>query len=142
MNKIILNKGELNVDITVQGDDAVVTILKMLLELDAVTKVVKPSKKNKYKTPPIWIVECEGCNDFITINRPKIQGNEFKCNKCEGSIQLEGNDLVVTNYTCECGTPHNTTVQTLSKVVNTKCRKCSTPIDLKWNEEKETYYKL
>lgn len=153
-NKIIFNKGNLNAEIFVQEDKSVIQILKLLLNIDGVTKkdiqVVKSQpttskpKEDKpiKKLPPIWIVECEECNDFVTLNRLKNEGDVFKCKKCEGKTNLSDDNTVITNYTCECGTPHTVTIHSLASVINTKCRKCSNPIDLKWNEKKEMYCML
>ena len=156
-NRIVLTKGNLNVDVMVQEGNIVIKVLELLLNLEGVTKEEikveksKPNNKPKEdkvstkpvkKTPPIWIVECEECNDFVTLNKLKNEGDVFKCKKCEGKTNLSDDNTVITNYTCECGTPHTVTIHSLASVINTKCRKCSNPIDLKWNEKKEMYYRL
>lgn len=103
-----------------------------------------PITKSITHNPPIWIVECEECNDYITMNKSKYpHSTHFHCNKCGGNTPLNEEDkLVKTSYTCECGTKHDVMVYSYNKTISTKCRSCKMPIDLMWNDKKKMYVKL
>ena len=107
-------------------------------------KVMKPAPTNTRKSnyPPIWIVECPDCGDFVCLNVSKLDDKVFNCAKCGCKVQLSEDHLVLAQYKCECGTMHSVAVHSLSTIVSTKCRACAMPIDLKWNEKKERYEKL
>ena len=108
-------------------------------------KVMKPKQNTdnrKSKYPPIWIVECPDCGDFVCLNVTKLNDKRFECAKCGCKVKLYEDNLALASFTCECGTPHTVAVHSLSNVVSTKCRSCAMPIDLKWNEKKERYEKI
>ena len=107
-------------------------------------KVMKPAPANTRKSnyPPIWIVECPDCGDFVCLNVSKLEDKVFNCAKCGCKVQLSEDHLVLAQYKCECGTMHSVAVHSLATIVSTKCRACAMPIDLKWNEKKERYEKL
>ena len=107
-------------------------------------KVMKPAPANTRKSnyPPIWIVECPDCGDFVCLNVSKLEDKVFNCAKCGCKTQLNEDHLALAQYKCECGTMHSVAVHSLAAIVSTKCRACAMPIDLKWNEKKERYEKL
>ena len=107
-------------------------------------KVMKPAPANTRKSnyPPIWIVECPDCGDFVCLNVSKLDDKVFNCAKCGCKTQLNEDHLVLAQYKCECGTLHSVAVHSLATIVSTKCRACAMPIDLKWNEKKGRYEKL
>ena len=107
-------------------------------------KVMKPALANTRKSnyPPIWIVECPDCGDFVCLNVSKLDDKVFNCAKCGCKVQLSEDHLVLAQYKCECGTLHSVAIHSLATIVSTKCRACAMPIDLKWNEKKERYEKL
>ena len=108
-------------------------------------KVMKPMNNRdnrKSKLPPIWIVECPDCGDFVCLNTTKLNNMMFECSKCGCKVKLYDDNVALASFNCECGTYHTVAVHSLSNVVSTKCRKCAMPIDLKWNEKKERYEKI
>lgn len=102
------------------------------------TNINKPTVKR----PPIWLIECEHCKGIYTLNRMKNNSDTFKCPSCYEETTLEEDKLVIAKYKCECGTEHNVSIHSLALIVETKCRTCEMPIDLKWNDKKERYEKL
>lgn len=108
-------------------------------------KVMKPANNRdsrKSKLPPIWIVECPDCGDFVCLNTTKLNNMMFECAKCGCKTKLYDDNVALASFNCECGTYHTVAVHSLSNVVSTKCRSCAMPIDLKWNEKRERYEKL
>lgn len=107
-------------------------------------KVMKPAPSNTRKSnyPPIWIVECPDCGDFVCLNVSKLNDKVFNCAKCGCKFQLNEDSLALAQYRCECGTLHSVAIHSLASIVSTKCRACAMPIDLKWNEKKGRYEKL
>ena len=99
---------------------------------------MKEHKSNSF--PPIWVVKCPNCGDFITFNRTKV-GNTFNCAKCGADIDLTDKNVrkAKASYKCECGTPHSLTIFCNDNIVETKCRNCEMPIDLFWNVRRNRY---
>ena len=105
-------------------------------------KEVETTNKPKVRRPPIWLVECDHCKGIYTLNRMKNTSDTFKCPSCHETTPLEEDKLVVAKYKCECGTQHEVSIHSLALIVETKCRACEMPIDLRWNEKKKIYVKL
>lgn len=170
LNKVIYKTNALEVQVDMEDSKDILALMSMVLGnpsnecKPAHTPAVKPQETNvsntvnakpmstkintpvenkfKPKLPPIWLVECQECGDFITVNKNKHNGDVFICNNCDTKIPVQEDIIEVTRYSCECGTPHHVSVHSLSNTVSTKCRECGMPIDLRWNDRKEQYDKL
>lgn len=163
MNQFKYETSNLKMDIAMEDSQAVITLVAMVLDKETKTvgptvleskevtkvtndKLVKPNineqDKPKLNQPPIWIVECEECNDFFTMNKAKHPYDTFECKKCRTVSEFDYSIPVKADYTCECGTKHSVMVHSMSEIVSTKCRSCEMPIDLLWNDKKKQYTKI